>query len=118
MSAIGTKRTFLFAPHTSAIGGKADIAKSKIEWPRAEAGPFYLTCHLPGCAAIEWWCSGKGRLEFYRLGKLILMLRTKSNGNLERIRTSKCLLLRWGRRVMEHHNGTADHVDGDSLFRS
>ena len=25
MSAIGTKQTFLFAPHMSAIGGKADI---------------------------------------------------------------------------------------------
>ena len=26
MSAIGTKRTSLFAPHMSALGGKADIA--------------------------------------------------------------------------------------------
>ena len=26
MSAIGTKRTFLFAPHMSGFGGKADIA--------------------------------------------------------------------------------------------
>ena len=25
MSAIGTKRTFLFAPHMSAFGGKADM---------------------------------------------------------------------------------------------
>ena len=25
MSAIGTKRTFLVAPHMSAIGGKADV---------------------------------------------------------------------------------------------
>ena len=29
MSANGTKRTFLFAPHMSAIGGKADIAQTQ-----------------------------------------------------------------------------------------
>ena len=100
-----------------AFGGKADIAKSKIEWPCAEAGPFQFDLPSTGLRRDRVGVFCKGRLEFYRLGKLILTLRTKSSGNLERIRTSKCLLLRWGRRVMERHNGTADHVDGDSLFR-
>ena len=31
MSAIGTKRTFLFASHMSAFGGKADIIQGKAD---------------------------------------------------------------------------------------
>ena len=32
MSAIGTKRTSLFAPHMSAIGGKADISCTNVRF--------------------------------------------------------------------------------------
>ena len=54
---------------------------------------------------------------FLDVGELNLTFRTKGNFNLERFRTPKCCLLRWGLLVMERHNGTADHVNGDNLFR-
>jgi hypothetical protein len=54
---------------------------------------------------------------FLDVGELSLTFRTKGNFNLERFRTPKCCLLRWGLLVMERHNGTADHVNGDNLFR-
>ena len=58
-----------------------------------------------------------GSKIFLDVGELILTFGTEGNFNLERIRTSKCCLLRWGILVRERHNGTADHVDGDNLFR-
>ena len=63
------------------------------------------------------WCSISDSQIFLDVGELSLTFRTKSNFNLERFRTPKCCLLRWGLPVMERHNGTADHVNGDNLFR-
>jgi len=47
------------------------------------------------------WSFDSDSKIFLDIGELILTFGTKGNFNLERFRTSKCCVLRWGLLVME-----------------